>query len=70
MPRIRVDERKPFDISLRQFKRACEKAGIVKEMRERQHYIKPTEQRKIAKRAAIKRARKASRAAFYPRAFR
>ena len=69
MPRIRVDDRKPFDISLRQFKRACEKAGIVKEMRERQHYVKPTEQRKIAKRAAIKRTRKSARSVF-PRAFR
>ncbi|MBK2125876.1 30S ribosomal protein S21 [Fangia hongkongensis] len=69
MPRIRIDDRKPFDISLRQFKRACEKAGIVKEMRERQHYVKPTEQRKIAKRAAIKRARKNARNVF-SRAFR
>ncbi|MFZ9035328.1 MAG: 30S ribosomal protein S21 [Francisellaceae bacterium] len=61
MPSIRVDERKPFDISIRQFKRACEKAGIVREMRERQHYIKPTEQRVIAKKAAIKRARRSNR---------
>ena len=70
MPGVRIDDRKPFDICLRQFKRACEKAGIVKEMRERQHYVKPTEQRKIAKRAAIKRARKSSRNASFPRAFR
>jgi len=70
MPSIRVDERKPFDIYLRQFKRACEKAGIVKEIRERQHYIKPTEQKKLAKRAAVKRAKKASRTLFYPRTFR
>ena len=61
MPKIKVDDRKPFDINLRQFKRACEKAGIVKEMREREYYTKPTEQRKIAKRLAIKRARKANR---------
>ncbi|WP_395947638.1 30S ribosomal protein S21 [Caedibacter taeniospiralis] len=68
MPSIRVDDRRPFDVSLRQFKRACEKAGIVKEMRERQHYVKPTEQRKIAKIAAIKRSKKTSRDA--SRAFR
>jgi small subunit ribosomal protein S21 len=68
MPSIRVDDRRPFDVSLRQFKRACEKAGIVKEMRERQHYVKPTEQRKIAKIAAIKRSKKSSRDA--SRAFR
>ena len=49
MPSIRVDERKPFDISLRNFKRACEKAGIKQELKDRQHYVKPTEKRKIAK---------------------
>lgn len=67
MPKIKVDDRKPFDINLRQFKRACEKAGIVKEMREREYYTKPTEQRKIAKRLAIKRARKANRMPTPPR---
>ncbi len=46
MPSIRVDERKPFDISLRNFKRACEKAGIKQELRDRQHYTKPTEKKK------------------------
>lgn len=46
MPSIRVDERKPFDISLRNFKRACEKAGIKQELRDRQHYVKPTEKRR------------------------
>ncbi len=64
MPSIRVDELKPFDISLRNFKRACEKAGIKQELRDRQHYTKPTEKRKIAKRLAVKRARIATRRAF------
>ncbi|ACD30549.1 30S ribosomal protein S21 [Francisella tularensis] len=61
---IKVDERKPFDISLRNFKRACEKAGIKQELRDRQHYVKPTEKRKIAKRQAVKRARISQRRAF------
>ena len=64
MPSIRVDERKPFDISLKNFKRACEKDGIKQELRDRKHYIKPTERRKIAKRLAVKRARMATRKAF------
>ena len=67
MPKIRVDDRKPFDVTLRQFKRACEKAGIISELRERKHYIKPTEQRKIAKRAAISRAKKAAKMALRPK---
>ncbi|AEI36441.1 30S ribosomal protein S21 [Francisella salina] len=61
MPRIIVDPRKPFDISLRNFKRACEKAGIKQELRERQHYVKPTQKRKMAKKAAISRAKKEAR---------
>ncbi|ABO47375.1 30S ribosomal protein S21 [Francisella tularensis] len=61
---IKVDERKPFDISLRNFKRACEKAGIKQELRDRQHYVKPTEKRKIAKRQAVKRVRISQRRAF------
>lgn len=64
MPSIRVDDRKPFDLTLRKFKHACEKAGIRQELRERQHYVKPTEKRKIAKRLAVKRAKIASRNAF------
>ncbi|MDE5000943.1 small ribosomal subunit protein bS21, partial [Francisella tularensis] len=32
MPRIIVDPKKPFDSSLRNFKRACEKAGIKQEL--------------------------------------
>jgi len=38
MPKVRVDDRKPFDVTLRQFKRVCERAGIVREARERKHY--------------------------------
>lgn len=63
MPRIIVDPRKPFDISLRNFKRACEKAGIKQELRDRKTFIKPTERRKLAKRAAIKRAKQEARRA-------
>lgn len=67
MPRIRVDDRKPFEVTLRYFRRACEKAGIVKELRERQHYIKPTTQRRIDKKAAIGRTKKAVKMALRPK---
>lgn len=33
MPSIRVKEREPFDIALRRFKRSCESAGVVTEVR-------------------------------------
>ena len=44
-----------FEKALRQFKRKVDQAGILKELRDRQHYTKPSERRKLAKAAARKR---------------
>ncbi len=55
MPSVRVKENEPFDIALRRFKRSCEKAGIISEVRRREFYEKPTETRKRKKAAAVKR---------------
>ena len=60
MPAVRVRETEPFDIALRRFKRTCEKAGIVSELRRREFYEKPTWERKRKKAAAVKRAAKQS----------
>ena len=51
----------PFDVALRKFKKACEKAGIVQEVRKREFYEKPTAKRKRKKAEAIARARKIQR---------
>jgi len=55
MPSIKLKENEPFDIALRRFKRSCEKAGILSEVRRREHYEKPTTVRKRASAAAVKR---------------
>ncbi|MGF1547959.1 MAG: 30S ribosomal protein S21 [Thiotrichales bacterium] len=55
MPSVRVRENEPFDIALRRFKRTCEKAGVLSEVRSREFYEKPTETRKRKKAAAVKR---------------
>ncbi len=55
MPTVRVRENEPFDVALRRFKRSCEKAGILAEVRRRQAYEKPTTIRKRDKAAAVKR---------------
>lgn len=55
MPSVRVKEGEPTEIALRRFKRACEKAGILTEMRRREFYEKPTEARKRRAAAAVKR---------------
>ena len=55
MPHVRVKENEPFDIALRRFKRSCEKAGVLSEVRRREFYEKPTAVRKRKAAAAVKR---------------
>ena len=55
MPAVKLKENEPFDIALRRFKRSCEKAGILSEVRRREFYEKPTSVRKRKKAAAVKR---------------
>jgi small subunit ribosomal protein S21 len=55
MPSIKVRDNEPFDIALRRFKRSCEKAGVITEMRRREFFEKPTWKRKRRAAAACKR---------------
>jgi small subunit ribosomal protein S21 len=62
MPAVKLKENEPFDIALRRFKRACEKAGVLADVRKREFYEKPTSVRKRKAAAAVKRhAKKVSR---------
>lgn len=55
MPSVKVKENEPFDVALRRFKRSCEKAGVLSEVRRREFYEKPTAVRKRKAAAAVKR---------------
>ena len=55
MPQVKLKENEPFDIAIRRFKRACEKAGVLAEVRRREFYEKPTSVRKRKAAAAVKR---------------
>jgi small subunit ribosomal protein S21 len=55
MPTVKVKENEPFDVALRRFKRSCEKAGVLSEVRRREYYEKPTSVRKRKQAAAVKR---------------
>ncbi len=55
MPMVKLKENEPFDVALRRFKRSCEKAGTLAEVRRREFYEKPTSIRKRKAAAAIKR---------------
>lgn len=58
MPSIKLKENEPFDVALRRFKRSCEKAGVLSEVRRREYYEKPTAVRKRKLAAAVKRHQK------------
>lgn len=55
MPQVHIRDTEPFDVALRRFKRACEKAGILAKLRQLEFYEKPTSRRKRKHAAAVKR---------------
>ncbi|MBI2026783.1 MAG: 30S ribosomal protein S21 [Deltaproteobacteria bacterium] len=58
MPGIKIKEGESFEGALKRFKKQCEKAGILSEIRKREHYEKPSVRKKKKAVAAIKRALK------------
>lgn len=55
MPGVLLEENEIFDIALRRFKKQVEKSGLLSELKKRQHYEKPSVQRKKKRAAARKR---------------
>jgi small subunit ribosomal protein S21 len=58
MPLIKVKENESFEMAMKRFKKQCEKAGILTELRRREYYDKPSVRRKKKAAAARKRALK------------
>ena len=50
----------PFDIALRKFRKNVEKAGVLKELRKREYYEKPTAKRKRKRLKVLKDIKKES----------
>lgn len=61
MPGVKIRDKEPFEIALKKFKRQCEKAGILSELKKREHYEKPSIRKKKKALAARKRAMKKMR---------
>ena len=55
MSEIRIKDNESLDSALRRFKRSCAKAGVMSEVRKREHYEKPSVRRKKKSEAARKR---------------
>ena len=62
MPGITIREGDSFEASLKKFKKQCEKAGTLLEIRKREAYDKPSVKKKKKIIAARKRAAKKPRA--------
>lgn len=58
MPGITLREGESFEGALRRFKKQCEKAGILTELKKREFFEKPSLRIKKKRAAARKRARK------------
>lgn len=55
MPTVIIKDDEPFEFALRKFKKLVERAGILAELRRREHYEKPSEVKKRKILAARKR---------------
>ena len=58
MPLVKVKDNESFEQAMRRFKKQCEKAGILSELRRREYYDKPSVRKKKKAAAARKRALK------------
>jgi len=55
VPLVIVKEGESIEGAIRRFKRKCEKAGVLSELKKRQHYEKPSVRRKKKALAARKK---------------
>jgi len=60
MPAIELNETDRIEWALKAFKRLMQRSGILRELRRRRHYVKPSEARQIKSKAA-QRARDKAR---------
>jgi small subunit ribosomal protein S21 len=58
MPSVKVRQGEVFEKALRRFTKACEKSGLLSEIRKHQHFEKPSERRKRKSNAARRKQRR------------
>ncbi|HEV8356064.1 MAG TPA: 30S ribosomal protein S21 [Gemmatimonadales bacterium] len=61
MPEIVIHDDESFEAALRRFRKKCEKAGILSDLRKHRHDEKPGERRKRRESAAARNIRRGSR---------
>ncbi len=58
MAEIKVGKNETLDSALKRFKKQCARTGVLREVRKREHYEKPSVKRKKKSEAARKKKRR------------
>ncbi|MBS3951099.1 MAG: 30S ribosomal protein S21 [Peptococcaceae bacterium] len=58
MAEVKIGKNETLDSALRRFKRQCQKAGVLSDLRKREHYEKPSVKRKKKSEAARRKKTK------------
>ena len=53
MPSARIRNNESFEVALPRFKRTCEKAGVLTDVRKHEYFEKPSQERKRKRAAAV-----------------
>jgi small subunit ribosomal protein S21 len=61
MIEVRLADGDSVEYALKQFKRKVVKSGLLRELKQRRHYVKPSAARQLKEAAAIRRKRKKQR---------
>ena len=58
---VKLREGEGIEEALRRFKRECERTGVLKEIKRREHYMSPSVKRKLKMAEARRKQRRAKR---------
>jgi small subunit ribosomal protein S21 len=61
LAQVQVRDNESIDSALRRFKKELEQAGILREVREHQHYEKPSDKKRKAEAARKRKIQRANR---------
>lgn len=60
---VEIDTNEPFEKALRRFSTKTKKAGVLRDLKKKRFYVKPSVQKKIDLQKSIRRQKKAARLA-------
>ncbi|MFA6092082.1 MAG: 30S ribosomal protein S21 [Elusimicrobiota bacterium] len=58
---VKIRENESIEEALRRFKRECERNGILKEIKRREHYLSPSVRRKLRQQESLRKMRRLRR---------